>query len=84
MRTLMPPRQVGPVPDQKGWGNVMYIPAAPYCAKNAAYANDRGKAFLTGESPSDFTRSTTRPHGWRPNRDELSPNGRRQLGLQDW
>jgi hypothetical protein len=54
MRTLMPPRQVGPVPDQKGWGNVMYIPAAPYCAKNAAYANDCGKAFLTGESPSDF------------------------------
>ncbi|HEV7978580.1 YbiU family protein, partial [Amycolatopsis sp.] len=50
----MPPRQVGPVPDQKGWGNVMYIPAAPYCAKNAAYANDCGKAFLTGESPSDF------------------------------
>jgi hypothetical protein len=54
MRTSMPPRQVGPVTDQKGRGNAMYIPAAPYCAKNAAYANECGKAFPTGESPSDF------------------------------
>ena len=29
---------VGAVTDQQGWGNVMYIPAAPYCEKNAAYA----------------------------------------------
>lgn len=40
--------------DRPEGGNATYIPAAPYCAKNAAYANDCGKAFPTGESPSDF------------------------------
>ncbi|WP_219413459.1 YbiU family protein [Pseudonocardia nigra] len=75
---------VDPVSDQKGWGNVMYIPAAPHCAKNAAYATECGKAFLTGESPSDFAPEHYEI-GWsgRPGRDDLSPTGLRQLGLQD-
>ena len=29
---------VAPVEQQQGWGNVMYIPAAPRCEKNMAYA----------------------------------------------
>ncbi|MGR8972416.1 YbiU family protein, partial [Klebsiella pneumoniae] len=29
---------VAPVENQQGWGNVMYIPAAPMCEKNLAYA----------------------------------------------
>ncbi len=37
---------VAPVTDQKGWGNVMYIPDAPHCARNAAYARRCGQAFL--------------------------------------
>jgi Gig2-like len=76
---------VAPVTDQKGWGNVMYIPAAPYCAKNAAYADHCGQAFLAGESPSDFA-AEHYEIDWagRPTADELSPTGRRQLGLQPW
>jgi hypothetical protein len=63
----------------------MHIPAAPYCAKNAAYANDCGKAFLTGEEPLGLRPGALQDHmAGRPNCDELSPNGRRQLGLQDW
>ena len=45
---------VDPVIDQKGWDNVMYVPAAPYCPKNAAYAERCGQAFLAGETPDDF------------------------------
>jgi hypothetical protein len=29
---------VDPVVDQKGWGNVMYISAAPWCPRNETYA----------------------------------------------
>jgi len=76
---------VAPVTDQQGWGNVMYIPAAPHCAKNAAYADDCGRAFLAGESPSDFAPEHYEA-GWsrRPGPEELSATGRRQLGLQAW
>jgi hypothetical protein len=75
---------VDPVVDQQGWGNVMYIPAAPHCAKNAAYAADCGRAFLAGESPSGFAPEHYEI-GWagRPGPAELSAVGRRQLGLED-
>src|SRR5689334_12356089 len=29
---------VAPVQNQRGWGNVMYIPAAPWCPRNERYA----------------------------------------------
>lgn len=45
---------VAPIEDQKGWGNVMYIPAAPGCPRNEAYSENVRDAFLTGSSPSDF------------------------------
>ena len=45
---------VAPVLDQKGWGNVMYIPAAPWCPRNRVYAPIAFDAFSTGSSPSDF------------------------------
>jgi len=45
---------VAPVSDQQGWGNVMYIPAAPWCPRNEAYADHLREAFTTGSSPSDF------------------------------
>src|SRR3954447_12060680 len=44
---------VAPVEDQKGWGNVMYIPAAPWCPRNEQYAANVRKAFSTGSSPGD-------------------------------
>jgi hypothetical protein len=76
---------VGEVSGQQGWGNVMYIPAAPYCDKNAAYARACGQAFLTGASPSDFAAEhyeTT----WagRATPADLNNIGRKQLGLQPW
>jgi len=73
---------VGAVQDQKGWGNVMYIPASPYCAKNAAYAAECGQAFLKGVSPGDFAAEDYEVD-WagRPTADELSATGRAQLGL---
>src|SRR6476620_2410735 len=45
---------VAPVEHQRGWGNVMYIPAAPWCPRNEAYAESVRDAFLTGSSPEDF------------------------------
>ncbi|WP_045316052.1 YbiU family protein, partial [Lentzea aerocolonigenes] len=45
---------VAPVEDQQGWGNVMYIPAAPWCARNERYSKEIEHARATGESPSDF------------------------------
>jgi hypothetical protein len=73
---------VGAVENQQGWGNVMYIPASPYCEKNAAYAAECGKAFLAGTSPTDFAAEDYEVD-WagRPSADELSAVGREQLGL---
>ncbi len=47
---------VAPVENQQGWGNVMYIPAAPMCEKNLAYAKKVKAALETGASPGDFPR----------------------------
>jgi uncharacterized protein DUF1479 len=74
---------VAPVRSQRGWGNVMYIPAAPWCPRNEAYAENVRAAFASGESPSDFP-----PEHYEstwPNRFQasaLNPTGRRGLGLQ--
>ena len=73
---------VAPVRDQQGWGNVIYIPAAPRCAKNDAYAALVREAFLAGNSPYDFPEENYEA-GW-PNRfgvDQLNEIGRRGLGL---
>jgi len=74
---------VGPVTGQQGWGNVMYIPAAPHCRKNVAYAQQCGQAFLAGTSPSDFAAEDYEV-SWtgRATVDDLSPVGREQLGLR--
>jgi hypothetical protein len=67
---------------QKGWGNVMYIPAAPWCPRNASYATGVSEAFRTGSSPNDFP-AENYERTW-PNRfqvDDLNETGRRGLGL---
>jgi hypothetical protein len=73
---------VGAVSGQQGWGNVMYIPAAPYCEKNAAYARACGQAFLAGASPPDFA-SENYETTWtgRATLANLNDTGREQLGL---
>ena len=73
---------VAPVSSQQGWGNVMYIPAAPWCPRNAAYAAHARDAFRTGKSPSDFP-AEDYEQDW-PNRfqpEQLNSTGRRGLGL---
>jgi hypothetical protein len=73
---------VAPVEDQKGWGNVMYIPAAPWCPRNEAYAPTVLEAFRTGSSPSDFPEEHyERTWENRFREADLNDTGRRGLGL---
>jgi hypothetical protein len=73
---------VDPVTDQKGWGNVMYIPAAPWCPRNETYATGVSEAFRTGSSPSDFpAEHYERTWTNRFQVDDLNETGRRGLGL---
>ena len=74
---------VAPVTDQKGWGNVMYIPAAPWCPRNEEYAATVREAFITGSSPSDFPEEHYE-RDWvdRFRFDDLNETGRRGLGLE--
>ncbi len=73
---------VAPVTDQRGWGNVMYIPAAPWCPRNEAYAANVREALLNGDSPSDFPAEhyeRTWPDRFQP--EQLNTTGRRGLGM---
>jgi hypothetical protein len=73
---------VAPVRNQRGWGNVMYIPAAPWCPRNERYAADVREAFRTGSSPGDFpAEDYERTWANRFQPDELNDTGRRGLGL---
>jgi len=73
---------VAPVTSQQGWGNVMYIPAAPWCPRNERYAESVRAAFLTGMSPSDFpAEHYERDWDNRTRLTDLNPTGRRGLGI---
>jgi hypothetical protein len=73
---------VAPVHDQQGWANVMYIPAAPWCPRNADYAKAVREAFITGSSPSDFPdENYERQWSNRFRFDDLNSIGRRGLEL---
>ena len=73
---------VAPVTSQQGWGNVMYIPAAPWCPRNERYAESVRAAFLTGMSPSDFpAEHYERDWDNRTRLTDLNPTGRRGLGM---
>ena len=73
---------VAPVAGQQGWGNVMYIPAAPWCPRNEAYAPSVRDAFLTGSSPTDFPEEHyERTWSNRFQMEDLNRTGRRGLGL---
>jgi hypothetical protein len=73
---------VAPVENQQGWGNVMYIPAAPWCERNELYAANVREAFVTGSSPGDFPEEHyERSWANRFGVDGLNETGRRGLGL---
>jgi len=74
---------VAPVENQRGWGNVMYIPAAPLCEKNLAYARSVAQAFLRGESPADFPKEDYEAK-WdnRFKIGNLNAIGRKSLGME--
>jgi len=69
----------------KGYSNVIYIGAAPYCAKNAEYLARQKAAFLKGESAPDFA-----PENYevqfegRATADDLTDLGKKQMGLVGW
>jgi len=74
---------VAPVQNQRGWGNVMYIPAAPWCPRNERYAAAVREAFITGASPSDFPAENYErdwPGRFQPG--DLNQTGRRGLDLE--
>ncbi len=69
----------------QGYSNVIYIGAAPWCDKNAAFLQKQAAAFLEGRSSPDFA-----PEDYevdfqgRAMLDDLSLLGRRQMGLAAW
>lgn len=73
---------VAPVENQQGWGNVMYIPAAPLCEKNLAWAKRVKVALETGASPDDFPREDYEKN-WQDRFTvaDLNIHGKRALGL---
>lgn len=74
---------VAPVTDQQGWGNVMYIPAAPLCEKNLAYAHKVAQALDRGTSLGDFPREDyERDWQQRFTTADLNNIGKRSLGLE--
>ncbi|EUB82626.1 DUF1479 domain-containing protein [Pseudomonas sp. GM30] len=74
---------VAPVENQQGWGNVMYVPAAPMCPKNLRYARDVFRAFEQGTSPDDFPREDYE-RSWEERFavEGLNSLGRAGLGLE--
>jgi hypothetical protein len=74
---------VAPVENQQGWGNVMYIPAAPWCPRNERYSASVRDAFRTGSSPGDFPpEHYERTWNGRFGEAELNATGRSGLGLR--
>ncbi len=73
---------VAPVENQQGWGNVMYIPAAPWCPRNEQYSASAREAFQTGSSPRDFPEEHY-DRSWINGftEAELNTTGRRGLNL---
>ena len=47
---------VAPVTNRRGWGNVMYIPAAPWCPRNEQYAAGVREALRTGSEAAAYAR----------------------------
>ena len=59
--------------------NVLYIPAAPMCVKNARYLSKQRDCLIAAITPPDFPTVRTQPFSIEPH--ELSTVARQQLGL---
>jgi hypothetical protein len=69
----------------KGSSNVIYIGAAPHCPKNAAFLPRQAEAFRLGKSCPDFAAEDYEvDFEGRATEKDLSPLGRKQLGLEPW
>jgi Protein of unknown function (DUF1479) len=69
----------------RGYSNVIYIGAAPWCDKNQAFADKQATAFLAGRSGPDFAPEDYElDFAGRARADDLSSLGRMQMGLQPW
>jgi hypothetical protein len=69
----------------KDYSNVVYIAAAPWCAKNAACLAKQKAAFLSGKSAPDFSAEDYEiDFEGRATPADLSDLGRKQMGLQAW
>lgn len=69
----------------RGYSNVIYTGAAPWCDKNAAFATRQASAFLAGRSSPDFAAEDYEvAFEGRAHLEDLSPLGRMQMGLQPW
>jgi len=67
------------------YSNVIYIGAAPYCDKNAAFLAGQAECFLSGASSPDFAAENYElDFSGRAGMDDLTELGRKQMGLQDW
>jgi len=66
----------------KEYASVIYIGSAPDCAKNRAYLPRQGEAFMTGRSAPDFApMNFEMDFKGRATLDDLTPLGRKQMGL---
>jgi hypothetical protein len=66
----------------KGYSNVMYIAAAPGCAKNDEYLKRQLPAFVKGESPPDFPADNFETDFvGRSTEGSLTALGKQQLGF---
>ncbi|HET6411554.1 MAG TPA: YbiU family protein [Anaeromyxobacter sp.] len=69
----------------KASSNVIYIGAVPLCEKNAAFLPRQAEAFRQGKSCPDFA-----PENYevdfegRAVEEDLTPLGRRQMGIEPW
>ena len=69
----------------QGYSNVIYIAAAPYCAKNAAYLEKQKPAFLEGRSAPDFSAEDYEvDFEGRTTPGDLTDLGKKQMGLVPW
>jgi hypothetical protein len=65
-----------------GYSNVMYIGSTVGCEKNAAYLARQAPAFLEGRTPPDFAPDDFEvDFTGRATESDLTPLGRRQMGL---
>ena len=69
----------------RGYSNVIYIGAAPWCEKNEAFAAKQAPAFRSGRSSPDFAAEDYElDFAGRAMEGDLSELGRRQMGLEPW